>query len=253
MKLQSLIKELHFDRDNFTICFVMAIVLISFMIYWFCIQSTSFKQYFEHQFKNNNPEFYKIVIGRYFGFLILGVVPIILVTIFTDLSIESIGLQFPIENIQVHLFWIVLLGSMAILINWQRRKNKQNLSKYPQIRTITWNKSLILKNMVSWVFYLIGYEILFRGILLFPLVFILGPIPAIAINVAFYSLTHFPKGFTESLGSIVLGTILCVLSLSTGTIYIAIIVHAILAISNFLISLKEHQKKGYSKLKTAVL
>ncbi len=253
MKIQSLINELHFDRDNFTICFVLAIVLISYMIYWFCIHSTSFKQYFDHQFKNNNSEFHKIVFGRYFGFLILGIIPIILLTIFTNLSISSIGLQFPVENVQEHLVWIVLLGSIAIFINWQRRKNKQNLSKYPQIRTITWNRSLILKNMVSWVFYLIGYEILFRGILLFPLVFILGPIPAIAINVTFYSLAHFPKGFTESLGSILFGSILCVLSLSTGTIYIAFFVHAILAVSNFLISLKEHQKMGYAKLETAVL
>jgi len=249
MKLQTLLKELHFTRDNFTLCFVLAIVLISYMIYWFYIHSTSFKLAIKSHF-NHNFDVHKIVIGRYVGFLVLGVIPLILVTFFTDLSISSIGLKFPIENIQEHLLWILLLGATAILINWQRRKNKQHLSNYPQIRTHTWNKPLILKNIISWVFYLIGYEILFRGILLFPLVVIVGPIPAIAINVAFYSLAHFPKGFTESVGSILLGTIFCVLALSTGTIYIALFVHVILAVSNFLISLNEHRKMGYVTLKT---
>ena len=46
----------------------------------------------------------------------------------------------------------------------------------------------------GWFLYLFGYEFLFRGVLLIPLIDPLGMWPAIAINIAVYSATHIPKG-----------------------------------------------------------
>ena len=91
---------------------------------------------------------------------------------------------------------------------------------------------MVLKNTLGWSAYLLGYEFLFRGILLFPLVDALGVWPAIAINTAMYSATHIPKGMDEAIGAAPLGIVLCLITLMTGTLWVAIIVHILMALAN---------------------
>ncbi|MBW6536391.1 MAG: CPBP family intramembrane metalloprotease [Mariniphaga sp.] len=93
-------------------------------------------------------------------------------------------------------------------------------------------------NLLGWFLYLLGYEFLFRGILLFSLVEPLGVWPAIAVNIALYSATHIPKGLAEAIGAIPLGLIFCLLTLASGTIWIAFIVHVAMAWTNSLTSVK---------------
>jgi len=79
---------------------------------------------------------------------------------------------------------------------------------------------------------------LFRGVLLVPLVEPLGVWAAIAINIALYSATHIPKGLDETIGAIPLGFTLCLLTLASGTIWIAFFVHLAMAWTNSLTALK---------------
>ena len=232
MKAILILPEFKLEQNNSIIVLVLITVIFSYVTYWLYIHSNSFI-------------IHKILIGRFLGFFVLGVAPILILVSFTNFSLNFLGLQFPIENIDIHLKWIFILGLMAVFENWLRRNNKENLLKFPQIRINNWHKFLVIKNIIAWVFYLIGYEILFRGVLLFPLYYILGSVPAIKIKTKLYSLAHFLKGKSESIGSILLGTILCVLTLETGTIHIAYFVLVILATSNFLISLNQHQKMDF--------
>ena len=91
---------------------------------------------------------------------------------------------------------------------------------------------------MGWAAYLFGYELLFRGVLLFPLADELGVWTAIAINIALYSATHIPKGLDETIGAIPLGLVLCILTLYTDTIWIAFIVHVIMAWTNTFTALR---------------
>ena len=100
-------------------------------------------------------------------------------------------------------------------------------------------------NLLGWAIYLFGYEFLFRGILLFPLAETVGVWPAIAVNIALYSATHIPKGLDETLGAIPLGLVLCWLTLASGTIWIAFLVHVAMAWTNSLTALKHHPDIHY--------
>jgi len=63
-------------------------------------------------------------------------------------------------------------------------------------------------------------------------------------------LIHVPKGLRESVGAIPLGILLCYISLSTGSILAAILVHVIMALTNEWASLKRNPEiKLYKKLK----
>jgi membrane protease YdiL (CAAX protease family) len=117
-------------------------------------------------------------------------------------------------------------------------KKEKNLVNYPQIRAKVWSKKLKTRNAIGWAAYLFGYEMLFRGVLLFPLYHEFGIWPAIAVNIALYSATHIPKGLDETIGAIPLGLVLCILTLLTGTIWIAFILHVIMAWTNTFTALK---------------
>jgi membrane protease YdiL (CAAX protease family) len=102
-------------------------------------------------------------------------------------------------------------------------------------------------NIAGWILYLFGYEFMFRGVLLFPLAGELGVWPAIAVNTALYSVSHVPKGLSEAAGAIILGLILCVLTLASGTIWIAFFTHVALALTNSFTAMKYHPEMHYSK------
>ena len=95
--------------------------------------------------------------------------------------------------------------------------------------------------------YLFGYEILFRGFLLFPLAEHLGVWTAIAINISLYSATHIPKGLEETIGALPLGLVLCILTLASGTIWIAFVVHVAMAWTNSFTALKFHPDIHYKR------
>jgi membrane protease YdiL (CAAX protease family) len=91
-----------------------------------------------------------------------------------------------------------------------------------------------------------AYEILFRGILLFGTLPLLGAPAAILLNMSLYSLTHIPKGLKETLGALPVGFLFCAITLYTGTIWIALLVHGMLAVANDLFALYFHSEMGYS-------
>jgi membrane protease YdiL (CAAX protease family) len=88
-----------------------------------------------------------------------------------------------------------LVGGLSILVPsflWLAR-SPGLLGYYPEMRINKWSLSLIAVNTASWVVYLAAYELLFRGILLFPLIAPFGVWPAIFVTDAYYTLAHLRK------------------------------------------------------------
>jgi membrane protease YdiL (CAAX protease family) len=88
--------------------------------------------------------------------------------------------------------------------------------------------------------YLFAYEFLFRGLLLFFCIEELGVVLALIVNIFLYSLVHIPKGRKETIGAIPMGIILCILTIHSGTIWMAFWIHCSLALSNEWLSIKYH-------------
>ncbi|SRR5258705_1246046 len=96
--------------------------------------------------------------------------------------------------------------------------------------------------------FLIVYESFFRGIVLFIMMEDLGAIAAIIINLILYALVHwFDK--KERYGSLLMGIILCSVSIYYHSVWPAIIIHLSLALSHeitLLINNKSLIKKSWS-------
>jgi membrane protease YdiL (CAAX protease family) len=163
----------------------------------------------------------------------MGIVPIIIcLLLIENYTLSDYGLTFISETAIFSVLWTLGLSIIVVPLVYHSAKKSKNLVNYPQIRAKVWSKKIMIINALGWFLYLFGYEFLFRGVLLFPLVESLGVWPAITINIALYSATHIPKGLDETIGAIPLGFILCLLTIHSGTIWIAFFVHVIMAWTN---------------------
>ena len=138
--------------------------------------------------------------------------------------------------------YTLILALILIPLGAFNAKGTEHLAMYPQVRMTQWNTFKYLSNIAGWGLYLLGYEFLFRGILFLGLIPFTGLYPAIVINTVLYALAHLYKGKKETLGSIPLGIILCLITAQTGTIWTAFAVHWIMATNNFVWSHYYHKK-----------
>jgi membrane protease YdiL (CAAX protease family) len=222
----------------------LANVTIGFIAYWFVSQSVVVENYFALRYPKQQ-QVYFVLFQRYVGFLFLGVLPSVVTFVVLPTSWADYGVKLP-QNIET-LYWIVGLAVIIIPLNAWNAKKADNLLIYPQIRATEWTKQTFIHEYTSWIAYLLAYELLFRGFLLFALYRVSGAWVASMVNVALYAIAHIPKGQKEAIGAIPLGLLLCYLTLRTGDIWIAVVVHIILAISNSFFSFLAQPNMRYVK------
>jgi len=224
--------------------------LVFFVLYWFVAQSGKVKSCFYSKYPFDIASVKHIFFTKYFGFLSMGVIPSVICLIFLpSYSLSDYGLTYIPQTTFFSLIWTIGLCVLVVPLAYFSAKKPKNLINYPQIRAKIWTNKTVFINALGWALYLFGYEFLFRGTLLFPLVDSLGVWPAIAINIALYSATHIPKGLDETIGAIPLGLVLCLLTLASGTIWIAFLVHVAMAWTNSFTALKFHPEIHYVKTK----
>lgn len=245
---QSLDVDLSWKAGDLVSFLPIILALIFFILYWFTAASPRVKSYFFDKYTFDEASFRHIFFTKIFGFLSMGVFPIILCLIFLKgFSLSDYGLVYIEQTTIYSILWTLGLSLLVIpLVHFSARKPK-NLLNYPQIRAKIWTRKMVYMNALGWFLYLFGYEFLFRGVLLFPLIEPLGVWPAIAVNIALYSATHIPKGLDETIGAIPLGLVLCLLTLSSGTIWIAFFVHVAMAWTNTFTALRFNPDTNYIK------
>lgn len=216
--------------DDLPAVLTISIVIIGFIIFWFIAEAPKFKASFETRYPAEKATVLWVQFQKYTGVLFLGIIPLIISSLFLPYDLQDLGLGF--QNTDLSMLWIIGLACVIFPLNINAAKRPQNLRMYPMIRAKIWNTKLIMLNALATISYLFAYELLFRGILLTACVDSLGVWPAIAINVALYSAVHLPKGPAETIGALPFGLLICYITLTTGTIWVAVIIHVILSLSN---------------------
>jgi len=228
------------NPNDFHLIISLLLPSVGFILYWFISQDDKKKDWFFKSFKTPNAWVNWIVFKRLCGALILGIIPAIIAWLYLPFSFYDLGLNF--NNIGLTLKWTFGIGLFMAIANFFAAKHPKNLSMYPPMRINHWTNKILFLNLFSWVAYLISYEFLFRGILLYTCNEYLGFWPAVVINIAFYALAHIPKGFTETIGCFPYGFLLCYVTLLTGNLWFAIITHSILAVSTDIYSIFHSQQ-----------
>jgi membrane protease YdiL (CAAX protease family) len=233
--------DINLYHQNLKVVIPVVFGLIGFIIFWFTQKSEKLKQSYLNKYGADQGSAKFIMFTKYLGGFSMGVIPLVVyLIVFPKTRLSELGFGLNIETLLASILWTVGLCIIIIPLAGFSAKKPENLVNYPQIRAKEWDAKMISGNLFAWAVYLLGYELLFRGVLLFPLIDQIGLWPAIAINIGLYSATHIPKGLSETIGAIPLSIVLCLLTVSTGTIWIAFFVHVAMAWTNSLTALKHH-------------
>ncbi len=227
------------EKEFYITILVVVLVLIIYQV------TANFVKTEASKTKNSNTK--SVLFTRLTGFILFGIVPVLFVFLVSESNINAYGIQ--LNNIYKSLMWIVPLIPILISVSYFNSKQKGNLSVYPQVRQSNWTRQLLVISMSTWVLYLLAYEFLFRGFLLLVSISFLGIWPAILLNIIIYSLAHIPKGIKETVMAIPFGLVLSYSVIHTGNIWVAVILHSVLALSNEWFSLKEHPEMQLVKRK----
>ena len=226
------------DATDLETILTIAFLTAGFSIYHFVSIAESTKKRFVNKYGEERGHTKMVLFNRYLGAMTIGIIPAIALVLITGKSFADYGFKF--QNHLTSLYWILGIACIVVPMNFFNSKKEKNLAFYPNIRQKEWSKALAAENAFSWMAYLFGYEFMFRGLLLFATVPMMGEWPAIVLNAALYALVHVPKNLPETIGAVPLGILLCLVTLTTGTIWVAFFVHITLALSNSFFSLRHH-------------
>jgi membrane protease YdiL (CAAX protease family) len=206
------------------------IVTLSFLLYHFVISNEKLKMYLQSRYGDERGQMFTVVLSRLLGALLFASTA--LFNWAKHLPLTNVGIDFRYKAV---LFLLVLI---PVLVNMFAAKSASNLAMYPQIRTKVWSKGLVVLSALTWMIYLLGYEIMFRAVLFENCLNEVGLLSAIAINISIYALVHIPKGLNETIGTLPLGIIFCLLAWITGSFWASFALHVLFALSNEWFSLK---------------
>ncbi len=180
----------------------------------------------------------EVVARRIWGVLFLGLLSLFIIILVWKKSPLPYGLGFKFSSPPP--WWSYLAIPVTLIASYFQASSASNLTMYPQIRINSWNIKIVTQSALSWIAFLVAYEFFFRGFLLFASLTVLEPWSAIALNCSIYGFAHIYKGPGETFGAVLLGVILCYLTLLTGNIWSAVAIHTLMALSNEWFSLKFH-------------
>ncbi len=121
--------------------------------------------------------------------------------------------------------WILIPSLVAALAGYTQSRKRPANSSLPATE-----RDIIIYSCLR-IPYIISYELFFRGWVLFESIKVLSPVPAIVLNTVLYFLCHFFADRNERAGTVLLGPVLCLVSLSTGSVLGAVLIHLALTIS----------------------
>ena len=173
-----------------------------------------------------------IFAARILGGLVLGGVPGLLAVILPG----SLGFAFPMARPTL-LFWatVVLLVLPTVAASMHR---PAAWAAYPPVRYNRWDRDRLLVNAFTWGVYLYGYELCFRGVLLFGLAPVLGQWPALGVMTAIYVLVHLDKPASEAVGTLPMGFVFGLSALLSGSFLPAFLAHWVIAVTSDLAAIR---------------
>jgi len=203
---------------------------LAFLIYLFIFSSDQINSFLKNQHGETGAAIRKVLYQRLLGGVLYGLIPFLIIIFIFRRPLNQYG--FSADYLMKSFVWWIPVAVLVLVLSYYSSKSEKNLEMYPQIRVNEWNSGLLIVSALSWITYLVGYEFMFRGYLLFTCMESFGYWPAIIINISLYSLFHIHKGAREAFASLFIGFLLCYLTLHLGSFWFAIFVHVTMALSN---------------------
>lgn len=225
--------------------FAITSTLLGYYAYYYLGHHNKVKDWFLGRYISEKFWIRWTLYQKFLGFLFMAIVPMTIYVLLFDGSFTDFGLNW--YHVVANWYWLGGIPLFFIFVCSQLARRQKIQLHYPQMRISNWTIGRFVISASGWIIYLIAYEYLFRGLLLFSSIEAFGIWPAIAINVAIYSAVHLPKGVGETLGAIPFGILSCIITISTGTILIPVFAHIGLAVSMEFFAIKHNPEMRFIK------
>jgi membrane protease YdiL (CAAX protease family) len=239
-----------FNQKEVLAVSVILSVILFFGLYYFLTGQKVFNKLVNLLFPETvSTESKDFISDKLTGIVFTGVLPMIVFVIIPGNPASEAGLTTG----EMYKITYPLIGLIAITILSAFFSSKSiNVRKSaPELRVKVWHPRHIILSSLSWLIYLFGYELFFRGILWFLCFRAFGFWWSVLINVSLYSLVHVPKGRLVTYGAVPLGVLFCTLSYFTGSFLPAFMIHSAMAISTELFSVYHNPEFRFSRERSA--
>ena len=176
---------------------------------------------------NQNVHLIKFSSSFLFFFIIFYIIKVV---IKSEPSRFGIRLSFPLVGLILYVIVFPILLKYSI---YQSRK----LSNDARIKSLDLNLIEIIKILISWLFYITGYEMLYRGVLLYSLVPFIGKWEAITVVTSIYFFDHVSRDYYVALGAFLIGFVFGYIVLLRNSVIESIALHYLIAITTDIIIL----------------
>jgi len=210
--------------------------LLMFLLYYYTAKQRILRNLFvKPLFPSLSGESIEFFSYKLTGILFTGIVPFIIFLLIVRVPPSRIGLVIG----RTFQFWylLIILIIVTAIVSFQLSKSRKVQERSPELKIRDWYPRHIILSVSAWLFYILGYEFLFRGVLWFLCSEAFGFWPALAINLSLYSMVHLPQGKLMAIGTLPVGIILCLLSQLTGSFIPAFLIHSLIAVFTDLFSL----------------
>ncbi len=208
------------------IAIAFAGISLIYPVYHYFLQAPQWRPRLTRRYEGEQLELASVLAQRVFGGLWLGIAALAVGWI-VNLSPAALGIAAgdPLRT----LIWV--LGPALALLPVVARGAARRLALYPQMRLQHWPARRQRLNALAWLAYLSGYELFFRGLCLIWLVQQFGFWPGVFASSALYAYAHLHKDAGETFGSVAMGVLFALMTLHSGSIWAALILHWLIAVT----------------------
>ena len=220
----------------------IAVIFLSFTLFYLLFHFEVIEAFFRwvnFGSKTSN-QVASVFLHRILGAVLLGVIPAVCARIIVKKTLSEYGFTLSFSP------WLLLVAfalcALLFPVLYFYSRSPEAAENAPQARPEKWSTALVLLNASTWVMYLIAYELCMRGYILLSLARNMGGWPAIIVMTAIYTAIHLPKGRGEAAGATAIGIVFGVLTLYAGSIFIAVIIHAYVALTTDMLMIVKQRR-----------
>lgn len=118
------------------------------------------------------------------------------------------------------------------------------LARYPDIRIRPFGGTWRVRSAAAWALYLLGYEAMFRGVLVAGLATVWDPVTAVVVHTAIYVLAHLHKPAAETVSCFVMGPVFAILAWWSDGFWAPWLLHVLIAVANENASARAAARQG---------
>lgn len=143
------------------------------------------------------------------------------------------------------LVWTAATAAVLVPIVAMAARKPALAARYPEVRESEWTPTLASQSLGSTAAYLLGYEVFFRGLLVFGWTAAFGVWPGLAAATAVYVAQHLRKDANEAFSCLPMGFVFGVMALQTGSIWGPWAVHVLVAATNEVVCARRNPAMHY--------